>query len=311
VVEYDKATHRIRVVLTETIDTPRTTTQDSLQAIVRLNRYFHCEDVYIDYGFGNAQDELLRKIGEESKDPDDKRLVDLRVIDSGANLTLNRLVPQRGIDGKKPDPKDEDLERRTKPFMVDGAVMTFEHELIEFSDQDTVLDDQLRAYRVNHYSSHGYANTYTTEGKIGDHDLDAFILALLAVEMRYGIFRTEKDVLRLASVLHVGGFGIGETQDLAPHQAPIEAKPFSERRREAAGVPSRSGSSSSSSSGSDFRTVATASRGFSLETGETSRGAVVAPRGGSSPISRPGIGSRTSTFRGNGRTAGGGRLRGY
>jgi hypothetical protein len=235
VVSFDPETKIRRVVAKRTVDSEGWTTTDSIQAIVEMQKAWHCEDVYVDHGFGFAQDELLRMAGHTSADPDVRRLKDIKVIDFGALLETNAIVPKRDPMARavpKGKEKDEELQRRTKPFMVEGTVMLFEHRLIEFSDTDALLEEQLRAYRVDKYSVHGYANSYKVEGKCGDHDLDALMLALLGIELTYGLFQNKEAYRRLAQLSHVTTFGTV--------QANLQQSEAMAQKREIAGMPSRS-----------------------------------------------------------------------
>ena len=196
IIGYSPETKMRRVVDKRTVDHPGFTVTDSIQAIIEMNQKWHCEDIFIDAGFGNAQDELLRMAGAAGKDRDTQKLKDIHTVDFGAQLVFNKLVSNRDPSKSNrylPDPKDEELKRMTKPFMVEGAVLSFEQRLVEFSDTDVVLEEQLRAYRVKTYSRHGYANTYVADGGVGDHDLDAFMLAMMAVEQKYGLFASKED----------------------------------------------------------------------------------------------------------------------
>jgi hypothetical protein len=145
-------------------------------------------------------------------------------------------VPNRGNDKYM---QKQELERPTKPFMVEGAQMIFEMGDFEFSDQDTLLEEQLRAYRVKTYSRHGWANTY--ESRVGDHDLDAMVLALLGIELKYGLTKVPEKGLLRSSVEYVAAFGMGDRVPNAPKdyiggkttQSPREVM------QEKANVPSR------------------------------------------------------------------------
>lgn len=287
VVGYDPTTRVRRVVAKDTIDKPGFTTQDSIQAIIDMNKVWHCEEIYIDAGFGFAQDELIRMAGTTSKDRDTQKLKDIKTIDFGAQLVFNKLVPKRDPDKQTrylPDPKDDEMKRMTKPFMVEGAVMVFEHQLIEFSDIDIVLEDQLRAYRIKTYSSHGYANTYETDTNIGDHDLDAFMLALMAVEQTYGLFASKESYRRAASFGFIPGWGVPAFQpDVEKPKTPMEQK------KDKAGVPSRSLPSNEQE---QYRIAYLTRNGSGRPSG------MIAPvnRGGPS-VDRSGIPSRTSVFK--------------
>ncbi len=238
IVGYDPTTKIRRCVGKLTIDKPGFTTTDSIQAIAEMNRQWHCEEIFTDAGFGFAQDELIRIAGSLGKDRDTQRLKDIHTIDSGAQLKFNRLISNRDPDKQTrylPDPKDEELKRMTKPFMVEGAVLAFEHRLIQFSDTDTLLEEQLRAYRVKTYSAHGYANSYESDSDVGDHDLDAFMLALMAVEQKYGLFATKESYRRMASFGYIPGWGVPTPV------AQITNNPVSiiDQKMERAGIPSR------------------------------------------------------------------------
>lgn len=231
VVEYDADTKKRRVVEAVAVDGPQSTTQDSLDRIRDMNRYWHCEGVYIDRGFGNVQDEMLRLMGKHATDPDDKRLMEIKVIDFGAEIKTNKLVPNRG-NSKYLDKEEE--KRRTKPFMVEGAVMCLENGLFEFSDVDDLLDAQLRAYRVKTWSQHGFANTYEA-GREGDHDLDATMLALLGIELKYGLTAVPISQ-RLAQVAYTGGIGAGPNNPTENAQRALEAR---QRAVESSQIPTR------------------------------------------------------------------------
>jgi hypothetical protein len=231
IIQYNPETKIRRMVESATVDGPQTTTQDSIDRIKDMNRYWHCEGIYIDKGFGNVQDEMLRLIGKNSDNVDDKRLMEVKVIDFGAEIKTNKLVPNRG-DSKYVD-KDEE-KRRTKPFMVEGAVMCLEQCLFEFSDVDDLLDAQFRAYRVKTWSQHGFANTYDC-GKEGDHDLDATMLALLGIELKYGITALPRE-RRLAQIAHVAQLGGGPTDANAGAIRAAEAR---QRAEDSSNVPTR------------------------------------------------------------------------
>jgi len=236
VVAYDPDTKIRRVVAARTVTT---SVMDSIEAIRDLNRRWHCEQVYIDSGFGQVQDELIRLIGHTSKDPDDARLIDMQVIDFGANISTNRLVPKRGYEKYL---QKQQLERRTKPFMVEGAVMCLEQGLFEFSEEDQILEEQLRAYRVKTWSQHGWANTYEA-GAVGDHDLDAVMLALLGIELKYGLFKSDARARR-ATVDHLPDFNVPELDPFFNRDRKEKDDPgLTEEKREllraVRGVPSR------------------------------------------------------------------------
>jgi hypothetical protein len=250
-----------------------------------LNRKWVCESIFIDAGFGFVQDELLRKMGAEANDPIDRRLKDVKVIDFGATIETNALVP-RVSNPKYINSPDNMVERRTKPFLVEGAVMCLEKGLFAFSEKDSLLEEQFRAYRVKTWSLHGFANTY--ESRVGDHDLDALMLALLAAEMKYGILEPK---------VRTHGAGVAFAPAIGT-QMPVPDKgnaPPSVRdaMRQSSGIPSRSVPQAQ-------KPVASSARLAWL----TRNGGFVYPNNGMRPANPkaapagPGVGSRTGAFRG-------------
>lgn len=235
VVGYNPETHIRRIADSITIDK---TVMASLDGIRQANRKWKPEEIYIDAGFGYVQDELLKLIGQNAEDDDDKRLLDIKKIDFGANIQTNKLVPMRDKVMYVKDEENE-LERRTKPFLVEGLQMVVEGGLFEFSKYDTLLEEQMRAYRVKNYSQHGWANTYEAgkNNEIGDHDLDATMLACLGIELNYGLFYEHRRKIEFASgFVHIPGVGSPSAESAPEMPAPEVAKLA---RMNAANIPSR------------------------------------------------------------------------
>jgi hypothetical protein len=138
----------------------------------------------MDFGYGAFQAGLLRDMGNDANIlvEDDRKLKFIKTIDFGANLKTNKIISKRN---RPKFLKLEEEQKAMKPFMVEGAVMLLENGLFEFSDSDAILDNEFRAYKVKTWSLHGYANTYTAKG--GDHDLTATMLALMAIDLKYGL----------------------------------------------------------------------------------------------------------------------------
>jgi hypothetical protein len=299
VVEYDPDTRIRKVMARATIDDPKSTTKMSMAKVVEMNRWWHCEDILVDAGFGFVQDELLRDLGAQNPhDPDVAKLKHIQVIDFGAKLKTNRIVPHRDPDSKyKPDPKEEELERRTKPFLVEGAVMCFEGNLVHISGQDDkLLEDQIRGYRVKTWSKGGVADTYETDAESGDHDLDALLLALLGAELKYGLWHTTDVVKRLVQIAHVSGWGLPATPvanqmvsaRFREAQERVDPETTREIAREEAGIPARTRPQRVASSLQEQYRLQYLSR----------NSAVVAPAGGTATSLRGGgrIPSRTNVF---------------
>lgn len=231
IVEYDRKTDMVRCVAKHAVDHVGFTSFDSVEAVAKYNKIWHCKKIYIDHGYGASQDDMLRRKGMTSPNEDDQRLKDIVTIDFGANLTTNKLNSKRTLNDSRYI-NTEEVKRRTKPFMVEGAVMRFEQQLIKFSEDDIILDEQLRGYRVKNYSQNGYANTYTYEAGVGDHDLDAFMLALLAVEMDHGLYSNKDTARKISGVSHVSSWGIPTPKS----SKPVTGEDVLEERKEKTGL---------------------------------------------------------------------------
>ena len=299
VTQYDPSTRKRRVVHHETIDDPKSTTRKSMARIVEINKMWHCDHVYVDAGFGFVQDELIKEIGVAAGtfDPDTAKLKYIKVIDFGAKLETNAIVPNRDPNSKYlADPKDDILKRRTKPFMVEGMVMAFEAGLVEISREYNTLEEQLRGYRVKTWTKGGAADTYITDSESGDHDLDACMLSMLGIELNYGLWHTKESIRRLVQIAHVSGWGLPatvvNTQPAAaddPEQSPAaRIEQNRQLRRQASGVPSR---------------VTAAQTGTSLQEKYRlmylSKGSyIAAPTGGGAASSNGRVPTRTGVFQG-------------
>jgi hypothetical protein len=238
IVEYDPETRTRRVVKAVTIADLEWTVSKSIAMIVQLNQEWHCTEVGIDAGFGFAQDELIRVQGQNAapSEVDKKRLKFVKVIDFGAKLETNKLVPNRDPDSKYLPEDDDQLKRATKPFMVEGCVMAFEGELVQFSAEDKLLEEQLRGYRVKNWTKSDVANSYETDSESGDHDLDAFMIAMLLIELKYGLWHTPETMKRLAQIAHVSGWGIAGSPTVA---APSSTAQKILAKQESNHIPSR------------------------------------------------------------------------
>jgi hypothetical protein len=245
VTEYSPATKKRRIVHHETIDDPANTTKKSFNRIVEANRMWHCSYVYVDAGFGFAQDELIKDIGVQAGnfDADTARLKYINVVDFGAKLETNALVPNRDPDSKYlADPKDDLLKRRTKPFMVEGTVMAFEMELVEISKEYPLIEEQIRGYRIKTWTKGGAADTYVTDAESGDHDLDAFMLSMLGIELNYGLWHTKETIRHLVQIAHVSGWGLPGSQSLpgvSRATEPLPTELVRELKRDSSGVKAR------------------------------------------------------------------------
>jgi replicative DNA helicase len=145
------------------------------EKISTLNAFWRPAFIYIDKGYGNTQDEVLRKRGYDALfDPNrgpshpDAKLKDIvKTYDFGGSIEIRDLITQQPI------------KKAAKPFLVENTVRRFETRTIHFSDKDELLEKQLLNYIISRKTSAGVPVYNPSHELIGDHALDSLMLALV------------------------------------------------------------------------------------------------------------------------------------
>lgn len=146
------------------------TQPEAVNEIIRWSEKINFSAIYVDQGFGYAQDQWLRKHGKEHKDSNLNEVV--KAIDFGGKITIRDVVTNKKI------------KKQTKPFLVDNAVYYVENNLLEmpvYEDEKSRLVGAMRGYKVKGFSKKSNDPKYECDEE--DHELDALFLALLAVNM--------------------------------------------------------------------------------------------------------------------------------
>jgi len=146
------------------------------QKIIELNRYWQPAYIYVDKGFGHTQDEILRKYGWDAlidkkrgkNHPDSKLAKSVKTYDFSSKITTKDLFTR------------QDKDKPAKPFLIENSVRRFEQHQIHFSKYDAQLEAELRGYIIDHITSTGLPVYVQGNSKVGDHNLDALNLALIA-----------------------------------------------------------------------------------------------------------------------------------
>jgi len=196
VTEWDPDRMILRSVDTATIQKAGWTQSAAVDAIIAMNRKWTADYVYVDAGFGAMQTEVLRKFGQQAQFRRDQWAhVDMKLLETkGVNFSskVDIFDPISGLPKKLP----------MKPYMVEAAVRKFEAGTIEISSEDEILIKQLTGYFVAKVSASG--QPIYESGPSGDHDLDAFMLSILAFEIELSQFTNRKHNATIAIAGPIG-----------------------------------------------------------------------------------------------------------
>ena len=144
------------------------TQPEAVEEIIDWTEKIKFKAIFIDKGFGAAQDQWLRKYGLEH--PGSKLNEIVTAIDFGG-----KIIYRDTVNNKK-------IKKDAKPFLVDNAVFFVENHILEmpkFEDEANSLVGAMRGYKVKRFSAKSNQPVYECE--VPDHELDALFLALLAI----------------------------------------------------------------------------------------------------------------------------------
>lgn len=173
VVEYNIEKQRYRIVDHESVNIEKWTQTTAVQKVMLMNRKWECSFIYVDHGHGGTQVELLHAKGAKAAPKTiDKRLLKVKGIKFKSIIEII-------------DPwMHKKVRKETKPFMVNNAVRIFEEYRIDIPVDIPTLQKQLEGYVVERITPSGVP-VYGKDKKVGDHVLDALLLALFGFTMEH------------------------------------------------------------------------------------------------------------------------------
>ena len=185
IVGYDPTREQFMVVYREAVSVEEFSLSHAIQRMVEINREWRCKSAYIDAGFGQMQDETLRAIGRSAridqvngKDYNPADLMwgeNLHAVDFGGWLTYETTEEGKAVERKVP----------VKNYMVENFQRFFEQKDFWFSSGDKDLKNQLLGFTIARQSAKGFP-IYKADPEVGDHDLDAVMLALFGFNQEMG-----------------------------------------------------------------------------------------------------------------------------
>jgi replicative DNA helicase len=220
VVGYDPTRMKHILVYREQIDVEDFSLQFAVQRVRDLNRVWRCHAIYIDSGFGQMQDEILKSMGEQAIKMramgEDYEVADitlaerLTAVDFGSYITYKAREEGRIVEKKK----------RTKHYMVENFQRAFENDAFWFSKSDNELKDQLMGYTIHRFTQHNEP-IFKADENAGDHDLDAVMLALYGFNREFDpIFQRPNYVLEVAQ-LPIPGKDPKPSQPVSQFENPV------------------------------------------------------------------------------------------
>ncbi len=189
---YDKREKLFFILDKATVSKEGWTQTAAMEKIIELNRKYLFDKIYVDRGFGYTQIETLKsfamsQFGKLPLGHPDLFLAEIVGIDFGSKIEVKD--PYTGQDVKK------DM----KPFMVSILSRVIEKVSIRFDENlDKPILDQLKGYEEKRNVS-GRPTYSAASASVGDHDLDALMLSMLAFNIEYDeIFQNMKSQLAIA-----------------------------------------------------------------------------------------------------------------
>ena len=175
----DKRTNIISPILMDNVSKEGWTQTLAMEKIIELNRRLVPEHIYVDEGFGYAQIEMLKKFaidkfGKVPVGDPDLRLANIVGVNFSSSIKVH-------------DPHtNQERSKVVKQYMVENAVNMFEENQVSLDvERDKILEDELTGYIEKSRTPTGRIVYAASNPKIGDHNLDAFILSLYAIHMEY------------------------------------------------------------------------------------------------------------------------------
>jgi len=178
VLAYDKKNNIFSIAEKVAVSKEGWTQTMAMEKIIQLNRKYRFEKIYIDEGYGATQAEMLKgfaieQFGKLPKNHPDLYLSELRAINFSSKIEIKD--PYTGLDSKK------DI----KPYMVETLNRLIEKMVIKLNpEEDKKLIEQLKGYEEKRGVT-GRPTYYASNATVGDHDLDALMLAALAYNLEF------------------------------------------------------------------------------------------------------------------------------
>lgn len=192
VVSYDPNKHHWFVVETTNIPATEFSSIAWKDEVIRLNYKWKPQYIYADEGYGHTIIEDLKLLAHNMQSKALKNHKDVqtaalkeRLVSFNFSSTVELRSP---IDNKL-------ITKPAKEFIVENSIRIFEDNKLWYSQADDTLRKQLLNYVVISRNKSNGKPVYGPENHaLGDHRLDAMMLALAALSLEYSIYSKKTSV---------------------------------------------------------------------------------------------------------------------
>lgn len=177
VIAYDKIEHKVIIANLSNVRREGWTQVAAIDKIVELNRLYTPDYIYVDEGFGEANVQQLKLIavnlfGKVPADHPDLKLRDVVPVNFSSTLELRDVMT------------GEIRKKYFKNFIVETTKRALETGLLAFKDPISApIVEQMKNYIIKSRAANGREIYEAKSQEIGDHDLDAFMIALAGLQL--------------------------------------------------------------------------------------------------------------------------------
>lgn len=177
IIAYDKVEKHVFIANLSNVRREGWTQVAAVEKIVELNRLYRPDYIYVDEGFGEANVQQLKLVavnafGKVPMDHPDLLLRNVTAVNFASTLELKDVMT------------GEIRKKYFKNFIVETTKRALETRSLAFGNSlaDPIVE-QMKNYIIKGRSSNGRETYEAKNHEIGDHDLDAFMIALAGLHL--------------------------------------------------------------------------------------------------------------------------------
>ena len=182
----------------------------AVQEVIAFNRKYDFAHIYLDEGYGTSNIQFIRQYAIDQRGSLPVGHPDLNLSEI-VGVNFSSKVDVIPADGGPP------IQKHTKPYLVDNTVRLLERGQLKFDiDNDVDLMAQMGNYIITRRSNVGRPVYGVMSTKVGDHDLDAYMLALFGFSMESSISLTAHTSDVLVRMVSKSDMKVGEEGAVMP-----------------------------------------------------------------------------------------------